>query len=167
MFIVVYKRGQEHQIVSKTALNFEDAVAALAEARYSAADPAALVLYRLERVGPTEYADAIVGFCEYCCQWMQLVEHACCPRCGGEAEVAYRVDALGSKPGRTRTTTAIEPEEVIYCANCDAEATCMAVHDAECTPLCYTCKTAYEWGQAFPHVELRPLDVAPDANQTQ
>lgn len=34
----------------------------------------------------------------------------------------------------------------VFCANCESEAVAWAGR----TPLCYACKTAYEWGQASP-----------------
>mgnify|MGYP001588857523 FL=1 len=34
-----------------------------------------------------------------------------------------------------------------YCANCDTEATCVTSGG---TPLCATCREAYEWGQGSP-----------------
>lgn len=46
-----------------------------------------------------------------------------------------------------------------YCANCDAEATAKVCHsDGDSTPLCETCKVAYEWGQASPDACLLDID---------
>jgi len=48
---------------------------------------------------------------------------------------------------------------MIYCANCDAEAVMVARHeDGSDTNLCYTCGTAYEWGQASPDADLVDVD---------
>lgn len=49
----------------------------------------------------------------------------------------------------------------VYCANdyCDNEATYIVYHSkSNTTPLCETCKTAYEWGQASPGADLIPIE---------
>ena len=50
-----------------------------------------------------------------------------------------------------------EDDSTVWCSNCDSEAVCNVIHhdngNLEC-PLCFTCKTAYEWGQASPNASV-------------
>jgi hypothetical protein len=48
----------------------------------------------------------------------------------------------------------------IFCANeCDTEATHFVMHsNGRATPLCYTCHTAYEWGQCSPNSEMQSIE---------
>jgi hypothetical protein len=46
-----------------------------------------------------------------------------------------------------------------FCANCDNRATKKVEHsDKKSTPLCETCATAYEWGQASPDADVVDID---------
>lgn len=53
-----------------------------------------------------------------------------------------------------------------FCSNCDSEAVCTMLHPPEpppaqgrvATPLCQSCRTAYEWGQANPDSRVADLD---------
>ncbi len=49
---------------------------------------------------------------------------------------------------------------MIFCSNCDAEAMAKATHhDASIiTPLCLTCREAYEMGQASPEATVTLID---------
>ena len=47
---------------------------------------------------------------------------------------------------------------MIYCANCDAEATVVVELD-EPLYLCNTCGTAFQWGQVQPTVPVITLDM--------
>lgn len=53
----------------------------------------------------------------------------------------------------------------VFCANCDTEAVCEAIHHdnkgVRC-PLCEQCKAAYEWGQASPEATIQDLDDTDD-----
>lgn len=61
----------------------------------------------------------------------------------------------------------------VYCANCDAEAVCrvqhadidQSCHDPHGTPLCFTCRTAYEWGQASPTAGFEDIDQSDDGHE--
>ena len=50
---------------------------------------------------------------------------------------------------------------MIFCSNCDNEANAKVIHhdngDLE-TPLCRTCREAYEWGQASPESTVTLID---------
>ncbi len=52
--------------------------------------------------------------------------------------------------------------EDTYCSNdpCEAEATHVVSHydSGATTPLCRTCKEAYEWGQASPEGVVEPIE---------
>ncbi len=43
-----------------------------------------------------------------------------------------------------------------YCVNCESEATHIVV--GELLPLCYTCHTAYQWGQNNPNAHLMDVE---------
>ncbi len=53
-----------------------------------------------------------------------------------------------------------------YCANCEREATHVAIHEENNpptrTPLCSACADAYEWGQANPDALVMPIDAEED-----
>ena len=50
--------------------------------------------------------------------------------------------------------------DYVYCANeCDFEAERVVLHpDGNATPLCFTCATAYEWGQCSPDSPIAPIE---------
>ncbi len=53
---------------------------------------------------------------------------------------------------------------MIFCRNCDSEAVAKVTHpDNVVTPLCQSCRQAYEWGQASPGSTVSVLeDSDPD-----
>ena len=54
---------------------------------------------------------------------------------------------------------------MIFCCNCESEATHKVIHhdnkDLEC-PLCTSCKEAYEWGQASPEATVCLIGEHPE-----
>lgn len=55
-----------------------------------------------------------------------------------------------------RSTKIKKRKPTVWCANCEIEATHFTADTR--TPLCHTCKTAYEWGQASPEQGISPID---------
>lgn len=121
----------------------------------------------------TEIGDC--DMCDDCCQDWCAASHdrdddATCPDCG---EPDDHVAPLPEEEGRCRECcrTCIaagradddEPQveleddedDTLYCANCDNEAVCRT---SVGTPLCFTCKCAYEWGQASPDATFTDIE---------